>query len=68
MTKDVPPYEVRGGNPAKNIRYRFEDEIVDFLLELEWWDWNKEKIKKNAEFLETNIKGKELSEIKSLIE
>ena len=44
VTKDVEPYSIVGGNPARLIRKRFDDEIIDFLLTLRWWDWNVEKI------------------------
>ena len=39
VTKDVAPYTVVGGNPAKVIRQRFDDDTVDFLVKLAWWDW-----------------------------
>lgn len=38
VTKDVPPYEIWGGNPARCIRKRFSDDVIKALLELEWWD------------------------------
>jgi len=41
----VPPYGVVIGNPAALIRYRFEDEIIEQLLQLRWWDWPIEKIR-----------------------
>lgn len=44
VTKDVPPYAIVGGVPAKVIRYRFDDATVERLLELKWWDWETEKI------------------------
>jgi len=39
VTRDVPPYAIVGGNPAKIIRYRFPTEIVERLLALEWWKY-----------------------------
>lgn len=38
VTKDVAPYEIVGGNPAKHIRFRFSQDIINLLLELRWWE------------------------------
>ena len=53
VTKDVEPYSIVGGNPARLIRKRFDDEIIDFLLKLAWWDWPIEKITDNLEAIIT---------------
>ncbi|WP_281180466.1 CatB-related O-acetyltransferase [Endozoicomonas ascidiicola] len=44
VTKDVPPYAVVAGNPAKVIKYRFDKEVVDKLLSISWWDWSPEEV------------------------
>ena len=44
VTKDVHPYAIVGGVPAREIRRRFTDEQVDALLEIAWWNWPEEKI------------------------
>lgn len=44
VTKDVPPYAIVGGNPAKIIRYRFDNETILKLLSIAWWDWPREEI------------------------
>ena len=55
VTKDVEPYTIVGGNPAKEIRKRFDDETIQMLLALKWWDWDVQKITDN---LETITSGK----------
>lgn len=45
VTKDVPPYAIYAGNPAKLIRYRFNDEIISGLLKTEWWNWSNDRFK-----------------------
>ena len=47
VTKDVPPYTIVGGVPARHIRRRFDEESVTKLMELKWWEWPDEKIKEN---------------------
>jgi virginiamycin A acetyltransferase len=46
---DVSPYTIVGGNPAKRIRQRFEDEVIQALLEVAWWNWDIKKITRNLE-------------------
>lgn len=48
VTKDVAPYSIVGGNPAKLIKYRFTEEVIGKLLEIKWWDWDEEKIRRNS--------------------
>jgi len=48
VTKNIPPYCVVGGNPAKIIYKRYSDEIITKLLEIKWWNWDDEKIKNNC--------------------
>ena len=47
VTKDVSPYTIVGGVPAKPIRKRFDEETIGRLLALRWWDWDKDKIARN---------------------
>lgn len=48
VTRDVPPYTLVGGNPARVIRQRFPDAIIEQLLKVRWWDWPYDKISKNV--------------------
>jgi acetyltransferase-like isoleucine patch superfamily enzyme len=51
VTKDVPPYTIVAGNPAKIIRRRFPDHVIEKLLELKWWEWDDQKINENLHIL-----------------
>lgn len=53
VTKDVEPYAIVGGVPAKIIRKRFKDDVIKKLQMTSWWDWDIEKIKKKLKFLTT---------------
>jgi virginiamycin A acetyltransferase len=54
VIKDVEPYTIVGGNPAKEIRKRFSKDIIAKLLALKWWNWHIEKITKNVQNLTDN--------------
>lgn len=54
VTKDVAPYSIVGGNPAREIRKRFEEKEIEHLLKLRWWDWDIEKITENVQLLTGN--------------
>ena len=51
VTKDVEPYTIVGGNPAKVIRKRFGDDVIQLLLKIKWWYWEAEKITENISIL-----------------
>ncbi|WP_061248281.1 CatB-related O-acetyltransferase [Leptospira alstonii] len=53
VSRDVPPYTIAAGNPAKLVRERFSPEVKEKLLRLKWWDWSPEKITESLEFLTT---------------
>lgn len=55
VTKDVPPYTIVGGTPAKKIRKRFDTEVIQQLLNLKWWDWSTDKIRQCLPYI---VEGK----------
>lgn len=52
VTKDVPPYTIVGGVPAREIRKRFDAATVERLQALKWWDWPEERIRRNLPYLQ----------------
>ena len=62
VTKDVPPYAIVGGVPAQVIKYRYDEETIDFLLRTKWWDKPVEWLKEHSELLcDIDALKKELS-------
>lgn len=64
VTRDVEPYEVVCGNPARHLKWRFEEEIRNALLHLEWWEWSDEKIKVLIEYFKVPITKDVISDLR----
>ncbi len=54
VIKDVAPYSIVGGNPAREIKKRFSDKTIAKLLKIQWWNWDIEKITANLQHLTNN--------------
>lgn len=67
VTKNVEPYTIVAGNPAKKIRKKFEDNVINQLMKLKWWDWPNEIIVSNAVHIVKNNMEK-LLKIKDSLE
>lgn len=58
VTKNVPPYAIASGNPARVIKYRFDNPTIEKLIQIAWWDWPHEEIVKALPLmLSENIDG-----------
>lgn len=66
VTKDVPPYAIVVGSPAKVLKYRFDKDIIEALLELKWWDTPIAVIKSNIELFSLKPDLKIIKEIAAL--
>jgi acetyltransferase-like isoleucine patch superfamily enzyme len=62
VSKDIAPYSIVVGNPMKVVKTRFNDEVINKLLNLKWWDWDTHKINQNVKVLCSN----DLKKIESL--
>jgi acetyltransferase-like isoleucine patch superfamily enzyme len=47
VTKNIPPYAIVVGNPGRVVKFRFEQEVIDSLLQINWWNWSDDKVKNN---------------------
>ena len=54
VSRDVQPYAIVGGNPAREIRKRFNDQTIQELLEIRWWEWEPNRIEKALPILLSN--------------
>lgn len=54
VTKDVPPYSIVVGNPAKVVKYRFTEKQIESLLKIKWWEWTEDRIKTEAPLMWSN--------------
>lgn len=59
VVKDIPPYAIAGGNPARVIRYRFPESQIDDILQSRWWEWSFSEIEKNVDSFQNIEKFKE---------
>jgi virginiamycin A acetyltransferase len=59
VTKDVSPFCIHAGNPAKFIRKRFEEDVIELLLQMKWWDWSLEQMKANKDLFEIDLSNEE---------
>ena len=64
VTKDVEPYTIVAGNPAREIRKRFDDESIQLLLALKWWDWDVSKITDHLDIITSG----DINELKRIYE
>ena len=67
VTKDLKPYSICAGVPCKIIKPRYNQEMIDFLLKLEWWNWPFRMKSQNKEFFNTNLNKTPLEKVRKMI-
>lgn len=67
VTRNVPDYAVVAGVPSKILRYRFRKEIIEKLLELQWWNLDFEAIKQNIEIFQNEFKFEDLDKLEEIV-
>lgn len=55
VTKDIPPYAIAWWNPAKVIKYRFNENQIKYIEKLQWWNWDKKQIRQNQNLFNTKV-------------
>jgi acetyltransferase-like isoleucine patch superfamily enzyme len=55
VTRSVPPYAIAVGNPAKVVRYRYPDEIIELIRSVDWWNWGDDKLRANVDLFELDL-------------
>ncbi len=67
VVKDVPPYAIVAGVPAKIIKYRFDDSIISELMEIRWWDWPQDILKDHLEWMiSTDVNHETINRLKEI--
>jgi len=66
VNKNVPPYAIVGGSPARVLRYRFDEIICEKLQILAWWNWDDEKIRHHRSFFEEELTIEKLEDVSAL--
>lgn len=67
VTKDVAPFTIVGGVPARPIRRRFPEDVINLLMATRWWDWDDARIARNRAFLESDLAGLRAADVRRLI-
>jgi len=67
VTKDLESYTICAGTPCKSIKYRYDKDMIEYLLQLKWWNWSDDTIKQNKEFFHTNLNNINIEQLKKII-
>lgn len=67
VTKSVPPYAIAVGNPARVVRTRYPEEIVELVKDVTWWDWSDAKLRANQAWFELDLTRATADEVRSAI-
>ncbi|MTH62042.1 DapH/DapD/GlmU-related protein [Paracoccus litorisediminis] len=67
VTRDLPPFAIAAGCPARVIRLRFASDVIEQMLAVKWWDWDDERISRNQAFFELEIPPEQSVDLTSIV-
>ncbi len=67
VTRDVPPYAIVGGTPAKVLKYRFTPEVIEKLQRIKWWEWPVDKIRNSKDLFWSELKADTLNTLDQFV-
>ena len=68
VTRAIPPFAVAVGNPARVVKYRFSQDMIAYLLDLDWWNWSDDRIARNGEFFNTDLNTVTVEQLSNIIQ
>ncbi len=68
VTKDVPPYAIAYGNPAKVHKFRFDKKIIDLIKSWQWWDWPEDLLKDHVELFRHSLHDEDIEKLNTIYE
>jgi tetrahydrodipicolinate N-succinyltransferase len=63
---DIPPYAIAVGSPARVIKYRFDESVIEELIKIKWWEWDIETIREASEYLRGDLDERKLDSLKTI--
>ncbi|WP_188113311.1 CatB-related O-acetyltransferase [Nocardioides humilatus] len=67
VTKSIPDYAIAIGTPAKVVKYRYPEEVIELIKDIDWWNWSDAKLRANVELFNVDLSTVDPAELKELL-